>query len=91
MEILKVKNFQDAEATVIAHLPGKDRNEGRLGALLVELEDGAQCKIGSGFSDAERESPPAVGTVVTYKFYGVHQSGIPRFPSYIRIRQDNNM
>ncbi len=87
-EILKVKNNQDAEATVMAHLPGKGRNEGRLGSLLVVLDDGTQFKLGSGFSDAERQSPPPIGTVVTFKFYGKYQSGIPKFPSFMRIRED---
>ncbi|MGB3209400.1 MAG: DNA ligase [Desulforhopalus sp.] len=91
MEILKVKNYQDAEATVIAHLPGKGRNNGRLGSLLVELDDGRQLKIGGGFSDAERDSPPPVGAVITYKFYGRYQSGIPKFPSFLRIRQDQGI
>ena len=90
-EILKVKNYQDAEAKVLGHLPGQGRNEGRLGSLLVELEDGIQFKIGGGFSDAERESPPPVGTVVTFKFYGKYQSGIPKFPSFLRIRQDQDL
>lgn len=90
-EILKVKNYQDAEATVVAHLPGKGRNESRLGSLLVALEDGTQFKIGSGFRDAERESPPPVGSVVTFKFYGKYQSGIPKFPSFMRIRRDQGL
>lgn len=90
-EILKVKSYQDAEATVVAHLPGKGRNEGRLGSLLVELDDGTQFKIGSGFSDAQRESPPPVGSLVTFKFYGRYPSGIPRFPSFLRIREDRGL
>ncbi len=90
-EILKVKNCQDAEARVIAHLPGKGRNRGRLGALLVALDDGTQFKIGSGFSDNERESPPPIGELITFKYYGKHPSGIPRFPSFLRIRSDRNL
>jgi len=90
-EILKVKSFQDAEATVVEHLPGKGRNAGRLGALLVKLEDGMQFKIGSGFSDAERDSPPPIGTVITFKFYGRYQSGVPKFPSFLRIRQETSL
>lgn len=90
-EILKVKNYQDAEARVLAYFPGKGRNEGRLGSLLVELDDGTQFKIGGGFSDLERESPPPVGAVVTFKFYGKYQSGIPKFPSFLRIRQDQTL
>ena len=88
IEILKVKNYQDAEATVVAHLPGKGRNKGRLGALLVELPGGTSFKIGTGFSDALRQSPPPVGTVITFKFYGFYDSGIPKFPAYLRIRKD---
>lgn len=90
-KILKVKNHQDAEATVVAHLPGKGRNKGRLGSLLVELDDGRQFKIGGGFSDAERETPPPVGAVITFKFYGKYQSGIPKFPSFLRIRKDHDL
>lgn len=88
MEILKVKNYRDGEATVVAHLPGKGRNKGRLGALLVELADGTSFKVGTGFSDVERRYPPPVGTLVTFKFYGFYDSGIPKFPSYLRIRTD---
>jgi len=90
-EILKVKSYQDAEATVVDQLPGKGRNAGRLGALLVALDDGQQFKIGSGFSDAERDSPPPIGTVITFKFYGRYQSGVPKFPSFLRIRQEMSL
>ena len=69
------------------YLPGKGRNLGRLGALLVEMPDGRQFKIGSGFSDQERENPPPVGALVTYKYYGLSRRGIPRFASFLRIRQ----
>ena len=85
--LLKLKTYEDAEAVVIAHLPGKGRNLGRLGALLVEMPDGRQFKIGSGFSDRERENPPPVGALVTYKYYGLSRRGIPRFASFLRIRQ----
>lgn len=87
-EILKVKNYQDAEATVVAHLPGNGRNQGRLGALLVKLDDGRKFKIGSGFSDAEREVPPPLGAVITFKYYGTYPSGIPKFPTFLRVRSD---
>lgn len=89
--VLKVKNYRDAEAVVIDHLPGKGRNDGRMGALLVELSDGTEFKIGSGFSDAMRESPPELGTVVTFKYYGMYESGIPKFPSFLRVRYDSDL
>ncbi len=90
-EILKVKNYHDAEATVIAHVLGKGDNSLRLGSLLVRLEDGTQFKIGTGFSHAEREHPPPIGAIVTFKHYGKYRSGIPKFPVYLRIRHDNGL
>ena len=89
--ILKVKSYQDDEATVLKHLPGKGRNSGRLGSLLVALSNGTQFKIGSGFSDLQRENPPPVGAVITFKHYGSYQSGTPKFPSFLRIRKDQGL
>ncbi|MDY0190434.1 MAG: DNA ligase [Desulfuromonas sp.] len=86
--ILKVKSYQDAEATVIAHLPGHGRNRARMGALVVELNNGIQFRLGSGFSDAEREHPPAIGENITFKYYGYYPSGIPKFPSFMRCKAD---
>lgn len=87
-DLLKVKRHQDAEAVVIGHVPGEGRHEGRLGALLVERDDGRRFRIGTGFSDAERESPPALGITVTYKYFGLTSTGLPRFASYLRTRND---
>jgi DNA ligase 1 len=86
--LLKVKPYDDAEATVIAHEPGKGKFAGKLGAIRVQTDDGRQFSIGSGFTDAQRESPPPVGTVITYRFRGLTAKGLPRFPSYLRVRQD---
>ena len=54
--LLKVKRFHDAEAQVVEHLPGAGRHKGRLGALAVVLPDGTEFSVGTGFSDAQRES-----------------------------------
>jgi DNA ligase-1 len=86
--LLKVKTYEDTEATVISHISGSGRNAGRLGSLLVELPDGIQFKIGTGFSDQERDNPPPVGSIITFKYYGFYKSGIPKFASFLRIRED---
>jgi len=88
-EILKVKNYQDAEAKVIAHLPGQGRNLGRLGALLVEETNGTRFKIGTGFTDDQRNNPPPLGSLITFKFYGRYPSGLPKFPVFLRVRIDS--
>jgi DNA ligase-1 len=87
-DYLKVKNYDDTEAVVVAHLVGRGRNTGRMGSLLVELPNGVRFKIGTGFSDAIRENPPPIGSVITFKFYGFYKSGIPKFPSFLRVREE---
>lgn len=88
-DLLKLKPYEDAEALVIAHLPGKGKHQGVLGALLVKTPEGLRFRIGTGFSDKQRRNPPAVKSWVTYRYIGVHEgSGIPRFASFMRVRED---
>jgi DNA ligase-1 len=87
-DLLKVKTHDDAEATVIAQLPGKGKYQGMMGALLVETPDGRRFKIGTGFSDAERTNPPPIGALISYKYFGTTNNNIPRFASFLRIRYD---
>jgi DNA ligase-1 len=86
--LLKVKSFHDAEARVLGHQEGAGRHKGRLGALLVELPDGTKFAVGTGFSDAEREQPPAVGSLIMFRYQELSDAGVPRFPSYVGIRAD---
>lgn len=85
--LLKVTPWLDAEATVIAHLPGKGKYAGMLGALQVEMPDGKRFAIGSGFTDRQRRNPPPVGAQVTYRYRELTENGIPRFPRFLRIRE----
>ena len=87
-DLLKFKPYDDAEAQVMAHLPGQGRHAGRLGALLVQTQGGLRLKLGTGFTDAQRENPPPVGTWVTYRYRGTTDAGIPRFASFLRVRDD---
>lgn len=84
--LFKLKPLPDEEARVIAHLPGKGRHAGRMGALLLALPDGQQFALGTGFSDAQRADPPPVGAVVTYRYRDRTPKGLPRFASYLRVQ-----
>ncbi len=86
--LLKVKSFFDAEARVIGHQDGAGRHRGRLGALLVELQDGTRFAVGSGLSDAERGAPPPVGSIITFRYQELSDGGVPRFPTYVGVRHD---
>ena len=84
--LLKVKSYQDAEATVIGYTAGKGKHQGKMGALKVVTTDGIKFKLGGGFTDLQRQNPPPMGSVVTYKYYGLTRSGKPRFASFLRVR-----
>lgn len=86
--LLKLKPLLDAEATVIAHLPGRGRLEGMMGALLVETAQGVRFQLGTGFSDAQRRDPPPVGSQVTFSYRDLTRDGVPRFASYLRRREN---
>ena len=86
-QLLKLKSQHDAECTVTTHHPGKGRLAGRLGAFSCRNEFG-EFRIGSGLSDAERSHPPPVGTVITYRYRGFTAKGLPRFPTYVRVRSE---
>ncbi len=86
--LLKVKSFHDAEARVIGHLEGKGKHKGRLGALEVELPNGTRFSVGTGLSDAERGSPPPVGSVITFRYQELSEGGVPRFPSYVGVHAE---
>ncbi|HUA82208.1 MAG TPA: DNA ligase [Dyella sp.] len=87
-DLLKFKPFDDAEARVVAHVPGKGKYTGMMGALLVESPDGTRFRIGTGFSDDQRRDPPPVGSTVTYRYEGMTSGGKPRFARFMRIRND---
>lgn len=82
----KLTPWLDAEARVVAHVPGKGRLAGRVGALEVENADGRRFRIGSGLTDAERRNPPRIGAEVTYRYRELTGQGLPRFPSFVRER-----
>lgn len=90
-DLLKLKTYEDAEAIVLKHLPGKGKHKGRMGALLVKAVNHQQrdkvFRIGTGFSDLQRENPPSVGELITYKYFGLSSKGLPRFASFMRVRK----
>jgi DNA ligase 1 len=86
--LLKLKPLFDAEATVIAHTLGKGKHKGKLGALIVETPEGLRFKLGTGFSDAQRANPPAIGSTITYTYLDKTKNGKPKFASFLRLRNE---
>lgn len=86
-DLLKLKSYQDSEAEVIGYRPGKGKYHGMVGALVVKTPEGKEFALGSGLTDALRQSPPAIGTQVTYRYNGLTRHGLPRFARFLRMNQ----
>jgi DNA ligase-1 len=86
--LLKLKPLQDADGVVVGHVAGRGRHLGRLGALRLRTDDGIEFLLGTGFSDAEREAPPVLGSRVSFTHRGFTADGVPRFASFVRLRPE---
>ncbi|WP_449466518.1 DNA ligase [Stenotrophomonas humi] len=87
--LLKLKLFEDDEARVVGYIPGKGKYEGMTGALQMQAQDGRRFRIGSGLSDVLRADPPAIGSLVTYRYNGLTVHGLPRFARFLRVREES--
>ncbi|KAF8929787.1 hypothetical protein EDD21DRAFT_444017 [Dissophora ornata] len=86
--LLKVKTFFDEEAIVVAQVKGSGKHSHRMGHLEVKTPDGRLFSVGSGFTDAQRDRPPKIGAVITYKFQELSNKLNPRFPTFVGERID---
>jgi DNA ligase-1 len=85
--LLKLKPQLDAEAEVIAHEPGQGKYKGMVGALMVLTPDGLRFRLGTGLSDDQRRNPPKIGAMVTYRYRDLTSTGLPKFASFLRVRE----
>ncbi|CCN73744.1 DNA ligase [Vibrio nigripulchritudo] len=85
-DLLKLKKYQDAEATIIGYKPGEGKYHGMLGSYFVRCADGKEFYIGSGLKDSMRKDPLPVGARITYRFNGKTSTGKPRFARFVRER-----
>ena len=82
--ILKVKKFYDEEGLVIGLNYSK---EGKFKSLKLKLENGIIFNLGGGFSNMQKENPPKIGDIVTFKYYDLTKNAKPKFASFLRVRK----
>ncbi|MER2493209.1 DNA ligase [Catenovulum sediminis] len=88
-DLLKVKKYLDADATVIAYQAGKGKFKGQMGALIVKTPKGQTFKIGTGFTNQERANPPPIGSLISYKYLGFTKNGLPRFAVFLKVKEED--
>lgn len=86
--LLKIKGVEDYDAVVTDILPGEGKHEGRMGAIQCRMDNGVVFKIGTGFTDDQRQGDamPSVGERVRYRCMEFTPSGVPRFPVFVSVR-----
>jgi len=85
-DALKMKNYIDDECEVVGYNKGQGKNSGLVGSLSCRMKNMQVIKIGSGLSKKERITPPKIGAIITFKYYGLTSKGNPRFPIFLRER-----
>ncbi len=59
-----------------------------LKSLKIKLFNGITFNLGGGFTKKQRENPPKVGSIITFKYYGFTKKGKPKFASFLHERKD---
>ncbi len=92
-DLMKFKDFSDAEATIIGFEPGKGKREGTLGKFIMEDEDGNQfgCPPGKGYNYDDMTNlletvQDYIGQVATFTYFERTKAGSYRHPLFKCIR-----
>lgn len=89
---LKIKPKDYETLLCIGVEPGTGKNKNRLGALILKRPDGSTLKVGSGFTDKEREilwRNPPIGKYVEIELTVSKQKKSKAiFPVFVRVRED---
>lgn len=86
--LLKVKEFQDIEVTIVNIEKGDGILSDMAGTLICHMDNGKEVRIGTGMNFDERKNPPKIGSRITITFFEYTDDGIPRFPVYKAVRED---
>jgi len=84
-DCLKVKSFKQDECILTGYQDGSGKHTGRVGAFLCKWND-HDIKLGTGLNDSVRDNPPEIGTTLIFNYFELTEKGVPRFPSFIGVR-----
>lgn len=67
-----------------------------LGRITLEMPNGTQFGVGTGYNDAERKEiwtnqEKYLGKIMTYEYRELTEYGVPRFPAFVGFRHPDDM
>lgn len=91
--LLKYKEFQDAEYEILRVIEGDGNRSGGAGAFVCKNNDGSEFRTNiKGTREFCKEilnSPnDYIGKMATIKFFNFTPAGVPRFPYFMRLRDE---
>lgn len=90
--MLKVITSINDEGTLIGYENGKKgtKYEKIVGKLVLSWVnpngDTVQFCVGSGLTDEQRNNPPSLNSLITFKYKNLTKNGVPRQPIFIGVR-----
>ena len=92
-DLMKFKDFHDAEARIVGYEVGKGKREGTLGKFIMKDEDGNEfgCPPGKGYDYTQMATMLNnihlyIGKIATFTYFQRTQAGSYRHPLYKCIR-----
>jgi DNA ligase-1 len=98
--LLKLKRFSDAEAEIVGFTEQIDKHgkpKDTLGSLIVlDLKNRVKFNVGSGLDDNIRNKiwnnkKKYLGKIITYRSQSLGTKVAPRFPTFVKIRDEADM
>ena len=88
-EIVKIKRVLSFDLRIKGWEGGKGKHEGRMGALVMDFH-GKDLRVGTGFSDKDREMPPAywLNQIGEVEAMDLSSEGLLREPRFKGLRFD---
>ena len=92
-DLMKFKDFDDAEATIVGYEMGKGKREGTLGKFIMQDDEGVTfgCPPGKGYNygdlaDMANNITKYIGERATFTYFQRTKAGSYRHPLYKCIR-----
>lgn len=87
-DLLEMRPFRRGQGQVVAVIHARGHGSTRMLGLLLRGHGDHLFRLTEGFSEAQRDHPPPIGSIVAYKFYGYTRDGRPRFMRFLKVNEE---